>query len=360
MENSQQDLFMVDFIKNNENLEILTDNGWESFDGLLVKGAQNILTIRTSSSHLKCTLDHEIYISRAIKKKAASLKPGDKILCNNKKESVVEIFLSGNDLVYDILNAGSNHRFFANDILVSNCEFIIADETLINPGTLIDLDGVEPIDKMGQVRWYQKPKSGELYLVGLDPSLGTGGDPAGIQIFSAKSSVQVGEWKHNRTSIPEQIKLLSQICKYIADITKEPNSIYYSVENNSVGEAALVSLSEYGESNIPGVFMSEPGKKRKGFNTTHKSKLAACAKFKTMLESKKLKIYSKSLISELKTFVAREGSYAAKIGETDDLVMSSLLIVRMMQQLGNYDVEVEVNIRDHTEQIAPLPFFAII
>lgn len=106
--------------------------------------------------------------------------------------------------------------------------------------------------------------------------------------------------------------------------------------------------------------MSEPGKKRKGFTTTQRSKLAACAKFKNLLESKKLKVRSKSLISELKTFVAREGSYAAKIGETDDLVMSTLLIVRMMQQLSSYDVELEDNIRDHNEYIPPLPFFAII
>jgi hypothetical protein len=237
---------------------------------------------------------------------------------------------------------------------------LIADETLINSVTLLQLEGVEPAERMGQVRWYKKPVKGELYLVALDPSLGTGGDPAGIQIYSGKSTTQIGEWKHNKTPIPEQIKLLAQICKYISENTGEPNNIYYSVENNAVGEGALISLSEYGESNIPGAFMSEPGKKRRGFTTTHKSKLAACTKFKTLIESKKLKVHSKSLISELKTFVAREGSYAAKIGETDDLVMSSLLVVRMMQQLSSYDMELEDNIRDHTEYIAPLPFFAVI
>lgn len=241
-----------------------------------------------------------------------------------------------------------------------NCEFLIADETLISSAALIQLQGIEPIERTGQVRWYEKPKSGELYLVALDPSVGTGGDPAGIQIYSGKGTSQVGEWKHNKTPIPEQIKLLSQICKYIAECTGEPNNIYYSIENNGAGEGALISLAEYGESNIPGAFMSEPGKKRKGFATTSKNKLAACTKFKTLVESKKLKVRSKSLISELKTFVAREGSYAAKVGETDDLVMSSLLIIRMMQQLSSYDVELEDTIRDHTEYIPPLPFFAII
>jgi len=240
------------------------------------------------------------------------------------------------------------------------CEFIIADETLINPNTLIELTGIEPIQRMGQVRWYKKPEKGNIYVVGLDPSLGTGGDPAAIQIFEANTTKQIGEWKHNKTDIPNQVKLLAQINKYIVECTNEPNNLYYSIENNSIGEAALVSINEYGESNISGIFLSEPGKKRKGFNTSHKVKLAACAKFKTLLESKKLQINSRSLISELKTFIASGGSYAAKIGDTDDLVMSTLLVVRMLQQLGDYHYELESHMRDHDEFIAPLPFFAVL
>ena len=240
------------------------------------------------------------------------------------------------------------------------CEFLIADETLINPNTLIELSGIEPINRMGQVRWYKKPTKGMIYCVGLDPSLGTGSDPAAIQIYEANTTTQIGEWKHNKTDIPNQIKLLAEVNKYIVECTGEPNSIYYSIENNSIGEAALISLNEYGEANIPGIFLSETGKKRKGFNTTQKVKLTACAKFKTLLESKKLQINSRSLISELKTFIASGGSYAAKIGDTDDLVMSTLLVIRMLQQLGDYHYDLESHIRDHDEFIAPLPFFAVL
>jgi hypothetical protein len=240
------------------------------------------------------------------------------------------------------------------------CEFIIADETLINPNTLIQLEGVEPVHRMGQVRWYKKPTKGNIYVVGLDPSLGTGSDPAAIQIFEANTTEQIGEWKHNKTDIPNQVKLLAEINKYIVECTNEPNNLYYSLENNSIGEAAIISLNEYGETQIPGIFLSEPGKKRKGFNTSHKVKLTACAKFKTLLESKKLKINSRSLISELKTFVATGGSYQAKIGDTDDLIMASLLVIRMFQQLKDYHLELDTHMRDHEEFVAPLPFFAVL
>jgi hypothetical protein len=76
-----------------------------------------------------------------------------------------------------------------------------------------------------------------------------------------------------------------------------------------------------------------------------------------MVESGKMKIHSSPLVSELKTFVAHGTSYAAKPGETDDLVMSTLLAVRMMQQLQSYHTEMDNQMRDHGDvMIEPLPF----
>ena len=246
------------------------------------------------------------------------------------------------------------------------CEFVINDETLIAPTKLIDLEGIEPIRKSGQVRWYKEPRKGEIYVVSLDPSLGTGGDPAAIQVFEAGTTEQVAEWRHNKTDIPTQIRILATIIKEINDAIKDQNSIYYSVENNTIGEAALISIAEYGEDNIPGYFLSDNSvtgsmrKFRKGFNTTNKAKLTACNKFKVLVESGRMKLKSKSLISELKTFVANGASYAAKPGETDDLVMSTLLTVRMFMLLQSYHTELDVHLKDHTDNIVePMPFISI-
>ena len=243
-----------------------------------------------------------------------------------------------------------------------DCEFIINDETLIAPAKLIDLQGREPEYKTGEVRWYKKPEKDRIYVVGLDPSLGTGGDPAAIQVFEANSTEQVAEWRHNRTDIPTQVRILSNIIQHIHDITRDDKVIYYTVENNSIGEAALISIAEYGEENIRGYFLSEPGgssgrRFRRGFNTTHKPKLAACAKLKHLVESNRMRVHSRSLISEFKTFVASGTSYAAKQGETDDLVMATLLVIRMLQILQSYHSDLDTHMRDHTEtMIEPLPF----
>ena len=243
------------------------------------------------------------------------------------------------------------------------CEFLIYDETLINATTLIELAGIDPIERQGQIRWYKRPTRGNTYVVALDPSLGTGGDPAAIQIIELPSLMQVGEWQHNKTPVQRQIVILKEITQHIYDQIGTENDIYYSVENNTLGEAALVSISEIGEENIKGVFISEPktmGKGRayrKGFTTTNKSKLAICAKVKSLIEQKRLTLASKNLISELKTFVASGGAFAAKIGETDDLVMALMLSIRIIQALQSYDSALDETMKDKADDyIQPMPF----
>jgi hypothetical protein len=71
-------------------------------------------------------------------------------------------------------------------------------------------------------------------------------------------------------------------------------------------------------------------------------------------------VHSKNLISELKTFVSSRASFAAKQGETDDLVMSTILIVRMAQMLQNYDAKLDMSMRDTLDDIIlPMPFLMI-
>ena len=245
------------------------------------------------------------------------------------------------------------------------CEFIINDETLIAPAKLLDLEPREPMYRTGQVRWYEPIRKDQVYVVALDPSLGTGGDPAAIQIFEANTTRQVGEWRHNKTPIPEQIRIMADIIKHIHETVGDDKSIYYSVENNTIGEAALISIVEYGEENIKGYFLSDASSAttrrfRKGFNTTNKTKIAACSKLKNLIESGRMRVNSASLISELKNFVAHGTSYAAKPGETDDLIMATILAVRMLVTLQNYYTELDTQMRDHdSEVIEPYPFISV-
>lgn len=245
------------------------------------------------------------------------------------------------------------------------CEFLVFDETLISSIKLTEIQGKEPIMKMGQCRWYKKIDPKHTYIISLDPSLGTGGDYAAIQVIEIPTFIQVAEWNHNLTPIQGQVRIMREICKFIADACEKKStqpSIYYSVENNAVGEAALVSINELGEESFPGLFLSEPIRKghvrrfRKGFNTTHTAKIAVCAKLKQLIETEKLKINSKPLISELKGFVSKGLSFEGKVGTNDDLVMSLLLAIRMISMLQDWDPAIYDKMREvHQDEDWDLP-----
>ena len=252
-----------------------------------------------------------------------------------------------------------------------NNEFVTFEETLISPLLLADMKGIEPQFKQGEVRWYQKPKDDKLYVIGLDPSLGTGGNYSAIQVLEMPSMIQVAEWHHNLTPVEGQIKVLRSICRYILESCPKSggSNIFWSVENNNVGEAALVVIKNIGEESIPGLFVSEPARKghvrkfRKGFNTTHRNKISACSKLKHFIESGKMTVMSRNLVSELKSYIAKGPSFEAKVGAQDDLVAAMLLLIRMSTIIADWDSSVYATMSgQHAEDVddhyeLPLPIF---
>jgi len=250
-----------------------------------------------------------------------------------------------------------------------NCQFITFEETLINPVKLAQIEPKNPIRKSGQVRWYSDIRSELTYVVSLDPSMGTGGDNAAIQVIELPSLVQVAEWSNNKAPIEEQVRTMKKILEELYQSGKP--EIYWSVENNTLGEAALVVIRDTGEENFAGTMLHDPKNKltgsgrarRAGFNTTNKSKLESCAKLKFLIESGRMQINSKGLISELKVFVSRANTFEARIGQTDDLIMALILAVRMTDYISTWDdksqAAINIDVSDGTSNSydAPMPIF---
>lgn len=358
----------IEFKENKKGYKVLTPDGYKSFAGIRKIDDRPVFRAEFSNSFwLECTDNHKLFTSNDIRKPITEILPGDTVLTHTGEVQLLSLTNTGRiEPVYDLIEVEDGHRYYTNSLLSSNCEFIIDEETLIAPAKLFDLKGVDPLYRTGQVRWYKRPEPNKMYIVAHDPSLGTGSDPAAIQIFDATTTEQIGEWRHNKTPIPEQVRILVDIVTHIHDIVKDPNSIYYSVENNTLGEAALISIAEYGEENIKGYFLSDNSSSvnkrlRKGFNTTAKSKLVGCSKLKNLIESGKMKINSVPLVSELKCFVAKGTSYSAKPGETDDLVMATVLAVRMLQLLQTYHRDIDENLRDFADSmVEPMPFISML
>jgi hypothetical protein len=357
------------FKENIKGFKVLTPSGFQDFAGISMMGTKPLLRMEfEQNAYVECTYDHKFYVDLNTAKEAKDISVGDTVYSSNGDIKLLnKIDLGYSEPVYDLIEVAGGHRYFTNNILSSNCEFLIFDETLINSIKLASMEGETPKLHMGQTRWYKKPNPKYTYVVSLDPAMGTGGNNAAIQVIELPTYEQVAEWQHNTTAIPGQIRVFKDICQYISDECKTNGSnVYWSVENNGLGEAALIVINDFGEENIPGVFISEPIRKghvrkfRKGFNTTHSAKVTTCARLKTMIENDHLKIKSKALISELKTYVATGSSFEAKQGHGDDLVSALLLSIRMMDIIKDWDPAIYntfSQIESEEDYELPMPIF---
>jgi hypothetical protein len=357
------------FKENVKKYKVLTPNGFQEFAGIAQMGIKPLWRLEFEmGAYVDCTHDHKFYINLNDCVPASDLAVGDTVLTSHGDlQLLTKTDLGYSEPVYDLIEVAGGHRYYTNGILSSNCEFLVYDETLISSLVLAEMEGEKPLMMMGQTRWFKKPSAEYSYVIALDPAMGTGGNNAAIQVIELPTYIQVAEWQHNTTAIPGQIRILKDICQYIADTTKTGGSnVYWSVENNNIGEAALIVINDFGEENIPGLFISEPIRKghvrkyRKGFNTTHSTKITACARLKTMVENNHLKIMSKPLISELKNFVATGSSFKAKPGTGDDLISAIILILRMINIMKDWDPNVyrtfnQIAVEEDYEP--PMPIF---
>lgn len=332
---------MIKTFHKNTKYEVLTPDGFKPFAGVSLMNISPVWRVETATGlFLECTYDHKLFINGEQRTPLSDIRIGDELFTMSGYDKIIKIENTGRtEPVYDLIEVEDGHRFYANKILSSNCKFVTFEETLINAGKLAQLESMPPLYKTGQVRWFAPVSKDCTYVVSLDPSMGTGGDNAAIQVFELPTLKQVAEWQHNRTPVEGQIRILRQICKDIH--ANGAPEIYWSVENNSLGEAALVVIRDTGEENIPGTMLHDPanraGGKRKGFTTTNRTKMEACSRLKSMVESGKMKIFSKGLISELKVFVALGNTFQARTGMTDDLVSAALLFCRMAEYIASWD-----------------------
>ena len=255
------------------------------------------------------------------------------------------------------------------------CEFVSDADTLINPLVFSRMRGIDPMFYIGAARWYHEPEPNHAYIVALDPSLGMHADYGAIEVFQLPEMIQVAEWQSNCLAPRLQTAALREILLSLdytlrdhPDQASDPE-IFFTFENNTIGEAVLQIVEETGEDRFPGMLVTERRRKgmggqqarvRRGMNTTNKRKLSACARLKSLIESDRLHVRSKNLVTELKNFVAIGTSYKAKSGEHDDLISATMLAIRAMDVVFSWGVEAgslrEIISDDEISYMEPMPY----
>ena len=337
--------------KNTKGYKILTDEGFVDFVGVSKMPTKKVFNVWFKGGFfIPATIDHEIFISETECKPISKLKIGDFAITKHGKLEIENIELVGEEEVYDVLET-KNNRFYANDVLVHNCRFIGKSKTLISSNTIrVLLDQTEKTQYTSivdfDVRMYKDIDRYSKYIITLDPSMGVNGDFAAIQIFEYPSFTQVGEWISDSINQNDQIEKVKNICKYIYDEQINKGAIrpevYWTFENNTVGEGVLSALREKASVKDGGItpekyieygtLISQQNNKRIGWTTLKRNKASACAMLKDKIEHGVIKINSRMYVQQLSNYTLQEVNYAAKEGNHDDLISASLLQMMVYQQ----------------------------
>lgn len=341
--------------------KIWTPDGWKEFDGVKHLGKKETIKITLDNGLvITCTKDHKIYVNLFECVEANKLCVNDLVFTNDGLVSIKNIEENGIQDVYDILEVQDGNKFYANDILVHNCEFIGKSNSLIDSQILrqkmLEIDSRKITYKYvidNDVRFYQDLNPWQKYLVAIDTSMGVSGDFAAIQVFSFPGFIQVAEWQSDNLNQNGQIEKLKTIIEYIyKEIKKLGNrnpEVYWSLENNGSAEGFICALRELDSKTDKsyiryGKLITENGNKRIGFTTTNRTKPMACSQLKILFESNRFHIFSREYLVQLSNFAAKSAiSHSANGDGHDDLISASLIIIMMYLQCKNmFDLDMEI------------------
>lgn len=322
---------------NTKNWKIRTPNGFVPFAGVSTMGQKQLYKLSfDDGTEIECSSNHVFYTEDGRDIHTNELSVGLTLIGITNK-TVLSIESTIVEETYDIIEV-EGHQFFANGLLCHNCKFISTDPMLFNTLVMANLTeevlSIKPYGTISDIVFFEPPKSNSIYLMGVDPATGTGEDYSTFVVFDFPSLAQVAEWRSNTMSSVQAYHMLKKVLHIYE---KVQSTVYFSVENNGVGEA-IVALFEADE-NPPMLaeFISEQGAKRIGMTTTGKSKIKACLALKEMIERNGITIRSRILVEEMKQYTRKGGSYAAKLGATDDLISSCLIITRLLEEVASFD-----------------------
>jgi len=210
------------------------------------------------------------------------------------------------------------------------CNFNTSGETVFHSE---DIDRVrqtvcDPKYRTGVDRnfWiWEEYKPTNTYMISADVARGDGADYSAFLVFKLETMEIVAEY-HGKVTLDFFSDLLN-------NTGREYGNCLMVVENNSVGFSALEKLKEKGYPNIYYSIKSTHefidstqaqynGNAVAGFSTTNKTRPLIIAKLEEFVRNKLITTYSRRMLSEMTTFIWKNGKPQAQRSYHDDLIMS--------------------------------------
>lgn len=213
-----------------------------------------------------------------------------------------------------------------------DCDFSTSGDTVIHNEDIAYYEKYfqkEPVEKRGldKALWvWDYPNYSKQYAVIMDVARGDGKDSSSAQVINLDDFEQVAEYKGQMP--PKELGVFG------VSLATEYNNAILIIENNSYGWSSLQSAIELGYNKVyysaknnnefsDSYFdpYADSSNKIAGFVTSSKTRPLVIAKFQEAVNEKVLIIRSKRTISEIKTFIWKNGRPEAQQGYNDDLII---------------------------------------
>lgn len=311
----------------NPNLKIETPDGFEKFMGIQKIYRKKYMHLYfENGEELICSCNHPLATIEG-KIKAKDLKKTVEILTKTsgtfllKKKTIRK-----NIELFDIVNSGKNHQYYANNICSTNCSFLGSSDTLIKTTTLVSLVHATPIESNNYLTIYEKPNPTSRYMITVDTAEGVERD------YSTCVVIDITDIPYKVVAIYKNNLIAPMIFpNIIYKLANEYNKAFVFIEMNAMGTQVadiLFADLEY-DNMLQTAMVGRSGLKlgqgfaskcKNGLQITKSTKRLGCSNLKSLTENDKLVINDFGIISELGTFIASGDSYAADDGSNDDLV----------------------------------------
>lgn len=309
-------------------MKVLTATGYQDFSGIRKTIHKNYYEIEFESGELlKCTRDHifdsingGITARKVTKYDELYRKDGCTFV--KRKKLIRRKFIA-----YDLIDVDGGNLYYTNGILSHNCSFLGSSNTLIDSRKLQQLAFHEPIVEQKDIKIYEQPKKGHVYIATVDVSAGLGQDYSIITIIDVTTAPYKQILLYRKNDIdPTSFSIV------VEGIARRYNMAYLVIESNNDGKIVCKELFDMDYENMINTVAEKGENKIKygkrssiGIMMTKTTKKVGCSKLKELIENNVLIIQNDETIAELGTFAANKGSYEAESGKHDDIVMSLVM-----------------------------------
>ena len=325
------------YMLSNNEYDILTPNGYESFSGMRNLVRDNVIRFTLSNQKIiKSSPDHKFMLNGTQPILAHELKEGMELFNGVMIDKIESI--SKSHTLYDVMSVGKDNIFLVDDIVSHNCDFMTSGNSVVPGPTLQwyrDTYVCDPIETRGFDGGYwiwEVPNYTTQYAVIADVARGDGKDYSTFHVLDVEQCKQVAEYQGKPGT--------KEFGNMLVAVAYEWNDALLVIENANIGWAAIQPAIDRNYPNLyyshktelhvvdtqaminQGRDLANADKMVPGFSTTNKTRPLIISKIEQYFRTRSVIIKSKRTISELDVFIWEDnGKAQARRGYNDDLVI---------------------------------------